>query len=217
MFQNLKIHHFTVLNTRTKANFAERAIRTLRQRIGRMFKGTRNFNWVDSLQLITSAYNNSFHRIIGTSPLKALCESDKGSLWRYQYLRNDAATKTGEATKYSMPIGGRVKLAYLENVFMRAYDERWTKEIFIIIEREIQQGYEIYKLKDTNNDIIEGSFYPEELQLITKRPEVEEEFDIEKVIKHRTRNRIKEILVKWFGYGEGFNTWIREDTIREFQ
>ena len=45
-FASKGINHFFT-NNEVKASYAERVIRMLRQRIGRLFKGRHSFNWVD--------------------------------------------------------------------------------------------------------------------------------------------------------------------------
>ena len=64
-------------------------------------------------------------------------------------------------------------------------------------------------MKDTKNDIIQGTFYEPELQLAKQTT-----FRIEKVIKRRTKKDGKrEIYVKWLGYSSAFNQWIPETDI----
>ena len=53
----------------------------------------------------------------------------------------------------------------------------------------------MYQLKVNNNDIIEGYFYEPELQIAYLDNDVV--YKIEKIIEKRTRNKKKEILVKW--------------------
>lgn len=65
----------------------------------------------------------------------------------------------------------------------------------------------MYSIKDLADEEIKGKFYEQELTLYNN---VNEEYKIEKVIKRSTRNKVKEIFVKWYGYPEKFNSWISE-------
>ena len=66
----------------------------------------------------------------------------------------------------------------------------------------------MYKLKDMNDEITEGSFYEKELQ---KTKNTSGEYIIEKIIK--TRN--SKIYVKWRGYSNNFNSWVdKKDVIK---
>ena len=68
------------------------------------------------------------------------------------------------------------------------------------------------KLKDYNNEPIDGSFYTYEL-LKTVVPEY---FLIEKVIKTRSVEKKKELLVKYKGHSDKFIQWIPESQVEDF-
>ena len=53
---------------------------------------------------------------------------------------------------------------------------------------------------------IKGTFYEAELQLIDYL--AQGSFEIEKVIKKRGLGKKEEVLVKWKGWPEKFNSWI---------
>ena len=58
-----------------------------------------------------------------------------------------------------------------------------------------------YKLKDLNDEDIQGSFY--EPELLKAKQDV---FRIDKVIRRDYKK--KQALVKWKGYSDDFNSWI---------
>lgn len=70
-------------------------------------------------------------------------------------------------------------------------------------------------LKDFNNEIITGEFYEQELQRIYVDDKTM--YKIEYVVKKRSRNGKKEVLVKWMGYNSSFNSWIPEENIVNFE
>ena len=59
-----------------------------------------------------------------------------------------------------------------------------------------------YKLKDLLGEDIEGSFYEPELQ-----KSFQEVFRLEKVLKQDPVKKLA--LVKWKGYDERFNSWVK--------
>ena len=67
----------------------------------------------------------------------------------------------------------------------------------------------MYKLKDMNDEIIEGSFYEKELQ---KTKSTTGEYIIEKMIK--TKN--DKLFVKWRGYSNNFKSWISKKDIIKY-
>jgi hypothetical protein len=65
-----------------------------------------------------------------------------------------------------------------------------------------------YKLKEYDGEVLEGSFYNEELQK-TKIPEL---YLVEKILKTRKNKQgKKEYLIKWLGWDTKFNSWIGEN------
>ena len=64
----------------------------------------------------------------------------------------------------------------------------------------------MYKLKDMNNEITEGSFYDKKVQ---NTKNTTDGYIIEKIIK--TKNN--KLFVRWRGYNDSFNSWIDKDNI----
>ena len=91
----------------------------------------------------------------------------------------------------------------MKKTFDREYSEKWSGEIFTVTDRKINQNQPMYQLKDYNNDIIEGYFFEPELQIAFLDNDIV--YKIEKILKKRTRNRKKEILLKWKGWPKKFN------------
>ena len=61
-----------------------------------------------------------------------------------------------------------------------------------------------YKLRDLNDEEIEGSFYEQELQKTKQQL-----YRIEKVLKKKG----DKMLVKWKGYSDKFNCWIHKTDV----
>ena len=69
-----------------------------------------------------------------------------------------------------------------------------------------------FYLKDLDGEDITGSFYSEHLQKV----ELPEFYLVEKVVRtRRTRGGKKEYLVKWRGYPDKFNSWVKESDIKD--
>jgi hypothetical protein len=62
-----------------------------------------------------------------------------------------------------------------------------------------------YRLRDTKDEKILGGFYDYELQKVKKNSEI---YQIEKILKTRTRRGRKQLLVRWLGYNSDFDSWI---------
>ena len=68
-----------------------------------------------------------------------------------------------------------------------------------------------YKVMELDGSPIEGTFYADELQRI-QPPMV---YDIERIVRRRKNKQtgIKELFVKWKGYGDKYNSWIPETNV----
>lgn len=212
------ITHYLTSNE-IKTSHGERVIQTLRMRIARLFRARNNFNWIDHLQEITDAYNNSKHRAVNSTPATAMCATDKTELWHWQYKRNDTATVTGPNKPFLFDIGDNVRISFLRDTFHRAYDHSWTKTIYVITQRRMTQGFQKYKIKSWQNEPIEGEFYKEELQKVNLPKDGNAPYEVEEILKERTvgpkNNRRKEVLVKWLGWNKRYNTWVPKDNLSD--
>jgi hypothetical protein len=100
-------------------------------------------------------------------------------------------------------VGDTVRITKKQSVFSKSYLPLWTEEIFKI--SAIQQTKpNTYKIKDMNGDVIQGTFYEQELQKTNQ-----DTFRIEKVIKTKGNK----MLVKWMGYPDNFNSCIEKSDV----
>ena len=88
-------------------------------------------------------------------------------------------------------------------MFDKGYTKRWTEEVFKIC--KIQLTIPVtYKITDSNEEEIQGSFYEQELQKTYQGT-----FRIEKVLKRKG----DQSLVKCIENPKSFNSWIDTKTI----
>ncbi|GFX62983.1 chromo domain-containing protein [Trichonephila clavipes] len=66
-----------------------------------------------------------------------------------------------------------------------------------------------YTLQDFNSIEIEGRFYNEELQKIDKS--TSDYWAIEKIIRTKCKGASRQLFVKWVGFPDSQNSWIRAD------
>ena len=105
------------------------------------------------------------------------------------------------SSKPKFKVGDKVRISkYKRKVFDKGYTPDWTEEIFLI--DKIHSTNPItYRLKDLNNEVIQGSFYQPEL--LKAKQYV---FRIDKVIRRDYKK--KQAVVKLLGYSDDFNSWI---------
>ena len=104
-------------------------------------------------------------------------------------------------------VGLAVRVSASKTPFAKGYLPGWTEEIFTVAQRTASRPPQ-YKLRDYADEMIQGSFYPAELQHVV----MPATFPIERVLRTRRRRRggRTEYLVKWRGYGPAFNSWVTD-------
>ena len=193
------IVHFVTQNTETKANYAERAIRTIKGRIVKYFTKTLSHRYVDELQNFAIGYNHTKHRSIGMAPIDVNTKNEP-ALWRKQYL--SYLTKKKKKSPYRFKIGDRVKIPSERGLYDKDYDYKWTGEIFTVTQRRRRQGIPVYKIKGFDDKPIKGTFYQSELQKVIYDPD--KPFLVHKVVAKRG-NKVK---VNWLGWPKQYDSWI---------
>ena len=102
-------------------------------------------------------------------------------------------------------IGDRVRIAVMKRHFEKGYTPNWTEEVFII-DQVLRTSPLTYRIRDLMDEHIQGSFYEQQLQKA-----VQDKFRIEKVL----RKRRGQVLVKWKGYSDKFNTWLSASDVQK--
>ena len=98
-------------------------------------------------------------------------------------------------------------------MFDKEYTQKWSGEIFTVINRKLNQNIAMYELNDYNNDVIEGFFYEPELQLGYIDSDIIYKFE-EILKKGKGGGGGVEVLVKWKGWPSKFNSWILEKDVQ---
>ena len=133
---------------------------------------------------ILKQYNNTKHSSIKMTPVESSKKKNENAVY---YNLNGVMKQLSSKPKFK--IGNKVRISkYKRKVIDKGYTPNWTEEIFLI--DKIQSINPItYRLKDLNNEEIQGSFYEPELL-----PAKQDVFRIEKVIRRDYKK--KQALVK---------------------
>ena len=194
----LNKHNITLYSTENeeKSSVVERWNRTIKNKMWKRFTAQGNTMYLDILPKILKQYNNIKHSSIKMTPTEASKKKNEGTVY-FNLFGN--LTQSSSQAKFQ--VGEKVRISkYKRKLFDRGYTENWSEEVFII--DKIQYTNPItYKLKDLNNEEIQGSFY--EPELLKAKQEI---FRIDKVIRRDYKK--KQALVKWKGYNDAFNSWI---------
>ena len=154
---DIKLYH---TENEGKSVFAERFIRTLKNKMWKYFTAVGNQKWNNALlQKIVNEYNNTVHSSIHVTPKEA---SEKPELVKeINEQHNHENDNLKEKIKFK--IGDKVRIFKYKNKFEKGYETKWTKEIFIV-DRIYYTKPITYSLRDLNGEKILGRMYGNEMQ-----------------------------------------------------
>ena len=114
--------------------------------------------YLDILPKILEQYNNTKHSSIKVTPVEASKKKNENTV--HFNLYGDMKQLS---SKPKFEIGDKVRIRrYKRKVFDKGYTPNWTEEIFLV--DKIQSTNPItHRLKDLNNEEIQGTFYEPEL------------------------------------------------------
>ena len=186
---------------------AERFIKTLRGKIESNFILTQNTVWYDILPELIHEYNNSYHRSISMKPKDAIKRDNYQKVYDSLYNRREKPKSLKQLQKERTPafhVGQKVRISVNKRLFEKGSTSNWSEEIFEISEVVLTKKPIVYKIKDLVGEEIEGNFYKEQLQATNQSI-----YRIKRVIRKRRRaNGMQDVLVKWAGYQDKFNSWM---------
>ena len=170
-----------------KSVVAERFIRTLKSKIFKDMTAISKNVYFDVLDDVVNKYSNKIHRTIKMKPIEVIDDS-------YAEYNEESNKKNPK-----FQVGDHVRISKYKNIFAKGYVPNWSEEIFVIKKIKNTVPWK-YVINDLNSEEIIGSFYEKELQKTNQK-----EFRIEKVIKKKG----DKFYVKWKGYDNSFNSWIK--------
>ena len=195
VLESKKINLYSTFSEK-KASICKRFNRTLKTKMWKTFTAQGSYKWVDILPKLLREYNNTIHRTIKVKPIDVTKNNE-----------TDLLRKLNKKSQFKPPkfrIGDCVRISKFKTIFEKGYTPNWSTEIFTI--HEIKNTQPItYTLKDYQGNLISGGFYNFEL-LKVKYPDV---YLIEKIIKRRGN----EVYVKWLGFSNEHNQWIKQSDL----
>ena len=194
------------VNSITKMSMVERLNRSLKGRMFKYFTRHNTRKYIDVLQKLVESYNLSKHRIIKLAPAE-VDKSIEKILWKRLY-QNEFA----KSVKYKHKVGDYVRISKIKKTFEKGYLPNWSTELFIIAERRATKP-PTYKLKDLKDELLKGSFYEHELQLMDK-PTPDDLYQVD-VLRKRKTGRKTEYLVHYRGWPSQFDEWISGEQLTD--
>ena len=207
------------------AFYAERKIRTISQKLHKLFYLNQDRRWVDKIDTLVDTINHTYNRSLRGYPYK-VNEANAFEYFVKQYLPNKKLSEkekqnVNRLRPYHLDVGDYVRLEAHRHAFRKAFRENYTVEFFIVYKRYRRGVYPIYKVKDIMSEEVEGTFRTEELQKIIFKEDQTYKIDEIKQTKYKydrkTKKRVKWVLCKWYGWGDKFSSWIPASEVKDYK
>lgn len=152
--KGLNINHIVTQNE-TKANYAERVIKTIKHKLFRYMLKTRKKEYMNKLQDFVYSYNHTVHRSLGKNPASLGKDNESESRLQQYLLRQKGQKKNvmKEVKKkikrkigYKYKLGQTVRISHVRGMFDREYSQKWTGELFKVKSRYKREGIPVYTL-----------------------------------------------------------------------
>ena len=203
MFNFFKVNNVKIYytNSNLKAVVIERFNRSLRELMMKELVKNNNTIWYNILPKLIKFYNNRYHNTIKNKPININKSNEK-------YIKDTIYTYnvTNKIPKFKINDIVRISLKRRELFDKASANIKWSEELFKIHSIN-KSNVMTYKIKDMNNEIIQGTFYIKELQL--SKMKYDSLYIIEKIVR-KVRDRY---FVKWRNYANDFNSWIDKNDI----
>jgi len=110
-------------------------------------------------------------------------------------------------------VGDVIRITKEKVNFVKRYEKTFSTEIFRVVKVIPHVPQPVYELSDLQARPNEGQFYNYELVKVVVSSQTE--FQIDKILRTRNKDGIKQHLVKWRGYDETFNSWVNVSDIKK--
>ena len=202
LFRDHNIELFSVKSA-YKAAIVERWNRTLKNKLWKYFTAKNSYHWLKVLPDIVYGYNHRKHRTIGCTPA-SVNRGNAMEIWERLY----GVRRSGK--RGDINIGDLVRISKAKSIFEKGYLPNWSEEEFTVswIDRKFYPT--TYTLTDSAGNIIEGSFYRQEIEPILRQDNT---YIVESIVRRRRRNGGMWYLVKWLGYPSSSNSWVARDDL----
>ena len=110
------------MNNEGKSVFAERFIRTLKNKIYKYMTSVSKNMYIDKLDNIVNKYNNAYHRTIKMKPIGVKDNTYIDSM--------EVPHSNDKDPKFK--VGDNVRISKYKNIFAKGHTPNWSEEVFVI-------------------------------------------------------------------------------------
>ena len=208
LLKSKDVNFYTSQNEETKAAIVERLQRTIKTKMFRYFTDKNTLRYVEVLPHLLSSYNRTLHSTTGMAP--AAVDRNVDDEVRRRLAERWSKAQENKKQSDKIRVGDSVRISIARAPFRKGYLPQWTREIFTVAAKKTTRPA-TFQLKDYDGDLLEGTFYAQELQkVVLSRDPI---YRVEDVLRRRTRRGRREVFVSWQGYPAKFNAWIPESSL----
>ena len=162
IFLNYGINHFkTPTKTQWKASMAERAIRTIKNRLHKYFVHNGNHIWINIIDQIAQNYNNTPHSAHNLAP-QDVTDENRDQVYKKMFVGKSLTTVC------KLKEGDKVRALKEKTQFEKGYTQKWSDQIYIIKSVRQSNGVCWYILEDHTGEELPGIWYYYQLNLVAK-------------------------------------------------
>jgi len=166
----------------------------------RYFTYSGSYRWIGVLNKLVMSYNHTIHRSLPPSmtPSEASLSKNVRQVWEHQEKRQPIPSSQAlKSFRKKLNVGDFVRISSVKGIFAKGYTANWSEEIFSIVDIDERSLPVMYKIVDSNKEILKGKFYKEELQKVTQPTS----YAIEKLFPNRKKQNGKQMrLASLVGY-----------------
>ena len=210
MMEEMGITHF-IAYPPNKANYAERAIRTVKNLLFKQMQSKGTKQWTqEMLQDTVDGYNNRKHRSIGMAP-NMVSDANESFIWNSR--QQDILQNSPPKPNYKFDINDSVRVELYKQNFSKDYQRKFSDEIYYVSGRNAPYNIPRYRVKTIDNVPVAKSYLGSELQKVY----IDENtaYKIERIISRKNINGVPHVRVRWEGYSPKFDTWIEASEVKQ--
>lgn len=167
IYKKYGIYHYTTKDVTQKVAPTERAILVIKQRLFKMMNSEKRFRWIDKLDAVVHAYNNSYNRTLDMTPLEAEKKENQAKVFHNSVTRAEVKHKLQYRDKFKYEVGQVVRILK-DQTFQKSYTGNYSNMLYRIYNREFKFGVPVYYLKELlTGEEVTGGFYTDELKPVS--------------------------------------------------
>lgn len=201
-------HHIKriVATSWVKASIVERFQKTLKLRLIRYMRQQHSYRYVDALQQIVTAINNTVNRTLHIAPA-AVNFSNQQEFYKRWRLERRLNFKR-PSPRYA--VGDDVIVGLKTSIFKRGYEQNFSDEVFRVV--HVYPTTPItYKLEDRKHRTLPRKYYERELQVIRFDPD--HLYDIDEIRGSKGAGRNAKTLVHFATEPLDAEEWIKSSSL----